>query len=71
MADTLRVFSVGAIAQRFCVPLHRVLYVIRSRNIRPVGTAGNARVFDEAAVSWIASELRRIDKDRQGGVHAE
>jgi DNA-binding transcriptional MerR regulator len=56
--------TVGEIARRLGVPLHRVEYVIRSRAIRPSVRAGNLRVFTEADVQHIASELRRIAEDR-------
>ena len=56
--------TVGEIARRLGVPLHRVEYVILSRNLRPSGRAGNARVFSEADVAHIASELRRIDEQK-------
>ena len=56
--------TVGEIARRLGVPLHRVEYVILSRNLRPSGRAGNARVFTEADVAHIASELRRIDEQK-------
>ncbi len=57
--------TVGEIAQRLGVPVHRVTYVIDSRGIRPVGWAGNAKVFDEAAVQRIGSELARIESDKR------
>ena len=59
--------TIGVIARRLNEPVHRIEYVIRSRNITPAATAGNARVFTEADVSLIASEIRRIEADRQGG----
>ena len=63
--------TVGEIARRLGVPLHRVEYVIRSRNLHPCGLAGHARVFTEADVGHIAGELRRMDEDRQGVDHAQ
>ncbi len=51
--------TIGEIARRLCVPAHRVEYIIRARDIRPCGWAGNARVFDEAGVAVIAAELDR------------
>ena len=66
MVDTLPILSVGDIARRHSVPLHRVLYVIRSRDIRPVGMAGNVRVFTLADAERIGSELRRITQDKGG-----
>lgn len=55
--------TVGEIARRLGEPIFRVQYVIRSRDIHPVGRAGNARIFNEADVAFIASELRRIDRE--------
>ncbi len=61
--------TVGEIARRIGQPVHRVEYVIRSRNIQPTGIAGNARVFSDADVERIAGELHRIDAQK-GGPHA-
>ena len=58
--------TVGEIARRTGQPVHRVEYVIRTRNIKPRGLAGNARVFDDADVERIASELRRIEREKGG-----
>lgn len=58
--------TVGEIARRLGVSIHRVSYVIDSRRIRPVGWAGNAKVFSEADVAHIASELARIESDKGG-----
>jgi hypothetical protein len=38
--------------------------VIRSRNIPAAGWAGHARVFRDADLDRIASELRRIAEER-------
>jgi DNA-binding transcriptional MerR regulator len=59
-------FAIGSIARRLNAPVHRIEYIIRSRGITPAFTAGNARVFTEADVQHIASELRRIDQEREG-----
>lgn len=58
--------TVGEIARQTGYPIHRVEYVIRSRNIRPASRAGNVRVFTEADVEHIAHELRAIDEERGG-----
>ena len=60
--------TVGEIARKLGKPLHRVEYVIRTRNIRPVIWAGHARIFADADVAFIASELRRIDQVRDQAV---
>lgn len=58
--------TVGEIARRLGEPLHRIEYVIRSRQIQPAARAGNARIFTDADVDHIRSELRRIDEERAG-----
>lgn len=49
--------TVGEIAQRLGVPLHRVEYLIRSRGISPRSRAGQLRVFTEEDVLRLAEEL--------------
>ena len=58
--------TVGVIACRLGVPVHRIEYVIRSRNIRPRGMAGNARVFSETDLTCIVANLRNIKQERDG-----
>lgn len=55
-----RVPTVGVIAERFGVRVHQVQYVVRTREIHPVGRAGGARIFSEQQVERIAAELRRV-----------
>jgi len=43
-----------------------VEYIIRSRDIRPAGKAGNAFIYAEASVDQIAREISRISADRNG-----
>ena len=64
MTQPESLLTVGEIARRLDQEVHRIEYVIRSRNIRPVGWAGHARVFRDADLDRIASELRRIAEDR-------
>ncbi len=56
--------TVGELARRLGRPVHAIEYVIRSRDIKPCGWAGHARVFSEADVAFIESELRRIAEQR-------
>ena len=60
--------TVGEIARRCEATFHQVDYVIRTRRIEPAGMAGNSRVFTEADVAHIASELKRIAADRGGNL---
>jgi predicted DNA-binding transcriptional regulator AlpA len=39
--------TVGELARRIGCPVHKIEYLIRSRNIQPIQRAGNARVFSE------------------------
>jgi hypothetical protein len=56
--------TVGEIARRLNLPLHRIEYVIRSRRIQPTGWAGHARVFGQKDLDTIAAELSRISAAR-------
>ena len=67
MNEPENLLTVGEIARRLGMALHRVEYVIRSRDIRPAGWAGHARVFGDADLARIASELERIEREREGG----
>jgi len=58
--------TVGEIARRLGEPLHRVVHVIDSRKVQPIGRAGSLRVFAESDVDFVRSELRRIDEERNG-----
>jgi hypothetical protein len=58
---------VGEIARRLGKPIHRIEYVLRTRNLRPSGLAGNCRVYAEDDVERIAAELQRIDARKDGG----
>ena len=62
--------TVGEIARRLGEPVHRIEYVIRTRELKPVSRAGHAGIFSEGDVQYIASELRRIDEEK-GVDHGE
>jgi hypothetical protein len=66
MTEPATLLTVGEIARRLDQPIHRVEYVLRSRNVAPAGWAGNSRVFVESDVAFVAAELRRIDDERSG-----
>ena len=72
MVDTSEtLWTVARIADHFKVARHRVEYIIDTWPIRPIGTAGIARVFDPRDVELIGQELRRIDAEREGGSYAD
>jgi DNA-binding transcriptional MerR regulator len=57
--------TVGEIARRNGVSVHKVEYVIRSRNMQPAARAGNARVFGAEDVERIGAELRCIAAEKE------
>lgn len=60
-----RLRTPGVAAMALGVPLHRVLYVLRTRkHIRPVACAGRLRLYDQAAVAMLRHELNAIDARR-------
>ena len=65
MINTLpSALTLAEIARRLGEPLHRVAYVVRTRELHPAKRAGNCRLFSEADVELVATELRRIDIGR-------
>ena len=52
--------TITEIARCLDVASHAVTYVVKTRGIEPARWVGHARLFDEAAVGRIASELARI-----------
>lgn len=66
MAELL--WTIGAIAAEAEQPLHRVEYLVRARNIAPIGRAGRLRVFSEETARQIVNELRSTTAaEREGG----
>jgi len=64
-----RLRTPGVIAAELGEPLHRVLYVLRTRDfIKPSATAGRLRLFDSQAVAMIRQALSGIDA-RKGPPH--
>ena len=58
----------GVLAADLGVPLHRVLYILQTRDhIQPAARAGRLRLFDREAVALLRHELNAIDARREGG----
>ena len=62
-----KALTVGEIARRLGCPIHKIEYLIRSRNIQPIQRAGNLRVFSEKDFRRIGSEIKRAGKDHGHG----
>lgn len=61
-----QVITIGVIAAELGEPLHRVMYVLRTRHhVQPTALAGKVRLFDRAAVAMIRHELNAIDARRE------
>jgi hypothetical protein len=61
--ETPKALTPGEIARRIGQPIHRVQYVIVSRQLEPIARAGNLRIFSEADVQYIAGQIRRMDAE--------
>ena len=59
--------TVGEIARRTRAPVHRVEYILRTRDIAPASWAGNARVFAEDDLRFVAKELGLERPPEPGG----
>jgi hypothetical protein len=70
MSQLPLLLTVGEIARRLNTKVHRIEYIIRSRKIEATGWAGHARVFSQANLDHIASELTRMDADRQSSTRS-
>lgn len=60
----------GVLAAALGVPLHRVLYILRTRpHIRPTARAGRLRLYDRAVLDLLRRELATIAaRGASGGV---
>ncbi len=62
-----RLRTPGVLAADLDVPLHRVLYILQTRDhIKPSARAGQLRLYDREALALIRHELNSIDA-RQAG----
>ena len=59
--------TVGEIARRYGVPVHRVEYIVKSRGILPQARAGNLRVFADDQIERIAEILNVGANHRRHG----
>ena len=60
----------GVLAAALGEPLHRVLYVLRTRkHIQPTANAGRLRLYDRDAVELLRHELTAIKARQARGAH--
>ncbi len=62
-----RLLTIGELAQRLGVPVHRVAYLIRARGIDHAADAAGARVFDADAERRLRYELNLVEARRHSG----
>lgn len=60
----MRALTVGEMSRRLGCPVHRVEYLIRSREMSPSHWAGNARVFTESQFRRIRCLLKKTEAIR-------
>ena len=56
---TRRALTIGELARQLDCPIHKVEYLIISRNIKPVQRAGNLRIFPIEVLKLLRDELDR------------
>jgi len=61
-----QLLTVGAMAARIGVPLHRVTYLIRFHRIEPTGRAGILRVFSWEQMNHIRGLIATANQEREG-----
>jgi hypothetical protein len=57
--DTPQLRTPGVIAAELGAPLTKVLYILRTRPIEPIGRAGILRLYDREAVALVRKALER------------
>ncbi len=51
--------TLGTLAERLGIKIHRAEYLVRSRHVQPAGTAGRYRLFDGKTLEKLQRELKR------------
>lgn len=63
--DVPSLLTPGRIASELCVPLHRVLRILRTReHIRPRARAGTIRLYRSETIAQVRHELHAQDAKR-------
>jgi DNA-binding transcriptional MerR regulator len=57
-----RAITLGVMSSRLNIPIHRVEYLVRARDIKPVSRAGRFRVFDEQAIETLRQEVSQMEQ---------
>jgi len=60
VSDSEQVMTISDLARRFQQPVHRITYIVKSREIMPCGVAGSTRLFGSAAIEAVELELERL-----------
>lgn len=63
-----KLITVGVIAERLNVPIHRVHHVLSTRpHIQPAAVAGKTRLYSSVAIAQVRYQLTVIDARRASG----
>ena len=57
--DEKKLLTVGEIAKRLDCPIHKILYLIETRQIKPIQRAGCLRIFNDEVLEILRAELQR------------
>jgi hypothetical protein len=63
--DTPQLRTPGVLAAEVGAPLSRVLYILRNRDIRPIGRAGCLRLYERGAVETVRQALREMGQRQE------
>lgn len=53
-----QVLTIGMVAERLNIPVHRAQYYVMSRHIVPTGTAGRLKLYDESVVERMKKVIK-------------
>ena len=63
--DPPKLLTTGRLAEELGVPIHRIVYILRTRpHIQPRAMAGSLRLFERGTVAMLRHELTAIDARR-------
>ena len=54
--------TIGELAARLGQPVHRLRYLLLSRDLKPEAKAGSALVYSETTLDLLRVEIDRIDR---------
>lgn len=60
-----RLLTIGVLAEQLDCSLAKVVYLLKSRNIKPVSRAGQFRIYSSGVVNILRREIEEIERRKQ------